>query len=184
MALFGRKKKGSINYIPDSELQKLRAEIDQIIKLAGGIEKAAAESGLDDFSKFKEKVIEDMLLYLIYLSASDGEVSPAEVEVINKLLSSSVKLNQEDCLFAVKSRGLTSDEFQNTVPGSFIVLHSIAKEITDPGTAYQLGRQMKETYNDIGLAVIESDKDNTIEEKRALSNYLTQMDRYLNNNLM
>lgn len=121
----------------------------------------------------------DILNYLLYLSAADGELQPEEVKYINRLLGYS--FDKDGMLRYMRRNGIYSDEFLKKVPASlpYYVRQDTGIEFTLGLKAFNLTELYTATFYNLGRQFIACNHVVCQSEVDALTQYGILLDVYI-----
>lgn len=134
-----------------------------------------------EIDKSKELLKIDLAMFILYLSASDGEISYKEKEFINHFLE--LDLSTEDIKEIIRSKKIRSSEFESIVPLSVKMMVEADNKIVEAGSKNSKGNElMYDVFKLIGQAFIACDHDVDDKELNDFVIYLEMIKEYINLN--
>ena len=112
----------------------------------------------------------DILNWLTYLGLSDGNLCKEELKFINYILDTS--FSKEDILDYLNNNPM--DDYENTIPTSFIVFYEFDKYTRDNGnkSSGEIVESLYNIFGSVGQQFIKLDKDLTESEKEAFDTFM------------
>ena len=134
-------------------------------------------------------VMTDLILYAMYLTASDGEVKEIEAERITENFG--YKLNPVKIGKMIKEYNLYSNEFESEVPVSIELFVQVDNAFHEQGLDEKPGEEklspvcelIYQIFEDVTELVIASDGEVHEQEKTDADIYLTMLNGYLDEKL-
>lgn len=126
----------------------------------------------------------EMAKYLMYLSASDGEIKYSEAQVISDVLD--IELNPQQINDFIRENNVYSVDFENTVPSVFGLLVEMDNAIYNNGgyDGTSGSELMLNLYKKLGVELIETDGNSDDNEKSDFVIFITMLDNHLNEKLL
>lgn len=115
--------------------------------------------------------------FMMYLSASDGEIKWEEAEAISFYCG--INITPTTLGQFVRENNIYSTEFENTVPIALSLLVAAANALNRP----EVAEGFVETYKEIGKQLIISDNEVNDTEVSDYNIYINMLERYLDENL-
>ncbi len=128
----------------------------------------------------------EMGMFMMYLSASDGQISWDEASIISDICE--LDLSPNDLGRFIREFNIYSTEFEQTVPVTFRMVvqadnDMFASEIDSSGSEAMLGTEaMLGAYKAIGEALIKSDGDVDVDEVNDYKIYINMLEEYRDKN--
>lgn len=153
---------GLINKIGDS--------LEPIAKQWGALEALKLPEG-----QMKTIARMEFVELFLYLSASDGVIDDAEVEVLNKVFETA--LTAQDCKDIIIEHDIYSNRFQNKLPLLFTVALYVDERMKARGAdlTNSLVETLLSSYQTVGMIVTSIDGDIASQEKADLYGYLNSI---------
>ena len=139
--------------------------------MASAIDAVAAqmdlEPGVGDNAKFQ------LGMFLMYLSASDGEISWDEADVISRLCD--LDVTPTKLADFIRNSNIYSTEFEQTVP---LALEVMLLADNMGMTEDSLSKLVIDTFKTVGEALIKSDNEVDENEMEDFNIYINMMEKY------
>jgi len=121
----------------------------------------------------------DAIMFMLYLAASDGEVSYRESHFIAKYFG--VHMSIEDIKETIRENNIYSYEFEKRIPMSVQMMVEADNKIVQAGTSNSTGcRMIYDFYKLVGQAFLACDNSVGDKETGDLSCYLERIKNYIN----
>lgn len=163
----------------DEDVKKLQNLIDL---LGDTMENAFDKLKIQNETDMSEAIMIDVLQYLMFLAASDNEISWEETDLISRI--SSIRWTPGLIGKFIRERDIYSVRFERQVPATFGMLVNTEKILMSMGAKdIKLSAQILTIYKLIGEAFISLSPEN----KNTVSNfrsYISMMEEYLAENLV
>lgn len=141
-----------------------------------------APLGIKDFDwPTRKSLILDLSSYLMYLSASDGNIVWQEAAYISECLDTT--LSVEDIICLIKENNLYSSEFASRVPLTLQIFVK-ADNMAIENANYSVSNMLYETYGVMGKEFLACDDDIDNEEIDDMLIYLNMLRNYIEENLL
>ena len=126
----------------------------------------------------------EMAKYLMYLSASDGEIKLSEAAVISEVLDFGVDTQWISSF--IREHNVYSVDFENTCPPVFMLLVILDNDRYSKGTSGRCAasEMMLELYKKLGVELLLSDGRPDDKEKADFGIFIGMLNQYLNDNLL
>lgn len=112
----------------------------------------------------------EILMYWLYLTASDGSIDDDEVDLLNAVFGHG--LTAENCKQLIVSNGIYSREFEQRVPLSFFLMAYADEKAKSLGQSIDGVSLLLNSYEKIGEMLINSDGNADASELADLSDYM------------
>ncbi len=156
--------------------QDAKESIDMMAKL---VEQIGVAEGYDPGIGHGVKI--ELAKFLMYLSASDGEIMWPEASLISELCD--LNLTPQTIGRFVKENNIYSTEFENTPPAVLQVLTSADNMLMERGSDVpDVLRMIINTYKAVAAMLITSDGDIDSSEKADYQIYIDMMESYVASN--
>jgi len=152
----------------DTELKNIVDNMCNAIDAIGGI------AGLTEDLGTIARV--EMGLFMMYLSASDGEVSWEEAELISGACG--LNLTVEGLAEFIDENRLYSEAFEQQVPVSLKILVAADNVLHEEGESISGSLELIECYRALGIGLINADEEVDPNEERDMDTYLKMMTDY------
>lgn len=151
---------------------KLKQNVDEMCSI---LEEIAVRAGLDEGSG--EALRADLGKYMMYLSASDGNISWDEVRDICYICNLNISPNEVNQF--VRENRIYSTEFERTVPVSFKLMVDFDK--FNPGILdISLSEFTLKLYKTVGAVLLKSDGNINNNEVSDFTIYTKMLENYRN----
>lgn len=163
----------SLNVFQKNELKSL---VDQVADLFND---ASDTLGLPEDSGNAVRM--ELAMFMMYLSASDGEIKWEEADIINNLCN--VSLTPQQLGDFIREHNIYSTEFEQKAPVTFSLMVNIDNVLynKDPNSTDAVGL-MLQLYELIGQSLISADDDVDDNEKRDYGIFINMLKRYADEN--
>ena len=166
---------------------KLRQYINRVFEIFDGLDEngIGINSIIDDEEKMasREVLIADSVLFLLYLSASDGELSESEAEFIGSYLG--VHYSTDEMRREIRNNNIYSVEFEQCIPLSVKLMVEADNRVVQSGYIESTGcRMIYDFYKLISQAFLACDNSVTDTELDNMARYLENIKEYINANAM
>lgn len=154
---------------------------DTIIELFDMIGECEDALDLVDL-KFEARL--EMICYLAYLSSSDGFIDKKEVNIINEYLNERITASGIKDL--ILKFGINSDSFAETIPKTLCKLVLLDNVLMEGGKMDKCGLSGRWVIVSkvLGIKMILADGNADGDEIFHLMNYIIELERYLDKNLL
>lgn len=178
-----------LEFIPETREitmdDSLHSYIDAVLLVFDRLDQASmgiSKFVKDDIEEDSKSVLKaDALLFLLYLSAADGDISSKESYFIGEYLG--VHISTEDMRKTIKDNNIYSIEFEGRVPLSVQFIVETDNMIVKNGKKDSSGcRMIYDFYKLLGQAFIACDNSVTNKEIQNLACYLETIKLFINNN--
>ena len=162
----------------DEDVKKLQNLIDL---LGDTMENAFEKLGIKNETDMSEAIMLDVLKFLMFLAASDNEVTWDETDLISRI--SCIRWTPGLLGKFIRENDIYSVRFERQVPATFGMLVNTEKILMSLGGKTNLSAQILNIYKLIGEAFLSLSPEN----KNAISNYrsyIGMMEEYLAENLL
>ena len=163
----------------DEDVKNLQSLIDQ---LGDALELAFKKFGIQNETDMSEALMIDILQYLMFLGASDNEITWDETDLISRI--SSIKWTPGLIGKYIREKDIYSVRFERKVPATFGMLVNMEKLTHSVGMEdFKVSAQILNIYKLIGEAFLALSPEN----KDALANYrsyISMMEEYMAENLL
>lgn len=150
--------------------------------LVNTMETIGSVAGIDASAGNAAKM--DLLQFMMYLSASDGEIQWSEASMMSDLIG--LNLTPQDIGAFIRENNVYSTEFENTVPISLQLMVQTENKLleqnlldSDTPSGPDL---ILSTFKAVAMAMIEADNDTDSNEISDCEIYIDTMEKYINNN--
>ncbi len=147
-------------------------------KMCAAIDAFCVIAGLPD--GIGEDARMDMGLFMMYLSASDGQISWDEASIISDICE--LDLSPNDLGRFIRENNIYSTEFEQTVPDTFRILVQADNDFLAGENDVSGSEAMLGMYKAIGEALIKSDDDVDDNEVNDYKIYINMLQEYRDKN--
>ena len=155
-------------------------ELKQLVNsMCDTIEMIASKGGLDAGTDQAAKV--ELGMFMMYLSASDGEISWEEARIISDICDLNISPSQLGDF--IREKGIYTTEFEQKVPVTFQLMVEADKALIENGINISASEAMLGTYKAVGEALIKSDGDIDDNEVADYRIYTNMLEEYRDRNL-
>ena len=156
----------------DTELKRMVDDVcDTLERLTAG---TGLPEGLGAIAK------QEMGMFMMYLAASDGEISQEEADLISETCD--LDLTVESVAEYIDDNDLYSEAFEQKEPVSLKVMVAADNVLYQSGQSISGSEALLETYRALGIGLITADDVVTGNEEQDLNIYINMMTEYRNKN--
>lgn len=163
-----------------SKIYETKNLINSLVKVMHTVGEIA---GFDDPSDAANGVKVEIAMFLMYLSASDGEIKWEEASTISELCD--LNLTPQSLSDFIRENNIYSTEFENKVPISLKLLVTVDNQIVENNMENEVDAgydTLINAYYEIAKVFMASDDDVDINEKNDCNIYLDMMRNYVKQN--
>lgn len=122
----------------------------------------------------------EMGMFMMYLSASDGQISWDEAKIISDICE--LNLSPNDLGKFIRENNIYSTEFEQKVPVTLQIMVQADNALLAAGNNTSGSKAMIGTYKAVGEALIKSDGDVDDNEVNDYKIYINMLEEYRDNN--
>lgn len=156
--------------------RQLKSVVDQMCE---AIETLGEQGGLD--SGAGQAARYELGSFMMYLSASDGQISWEEAEIISDICELNLTPNTMGNF--IRQQNIYSTEFENKVPVTFQMMVTADNALIEQGEEAAASEAMLDTYRVVGKALIQSDGDVDDNEVSDYRIYINMLEKYRDQNM-
>lgn len=155
--------------------------LTELIETCYGMAEAINKAGIGESEQMTLKATTrfEFLKFLSYLAYADGELSPKELEFINRTLG--YHFEKEELVQFRYTEKVASDSYRQSVPKAlkYFVLADAGNKMEDKIYRRKKAVTLVETYRLLGQTYIAQDEKTTENEIRLLSSYMKVLEEFL-----
>lgn len=159
-----------------------KQEIKKLIdSLASAVDNIGSLVGVEEVSGKAVKL--EMAMFMMYLSASDGEIGWSEASMISDLCE--VNLTPQNVGKIIRENNIYSTEFESRVPITLKIVITMDNKLLEMGMGDDLPdvpTVVVDTYKAVAETLINADGDADDSEQTDCHIYLDMLEDYVNNN--
>lgn len=157
-----------------------KQEYEDMCNVFDSLEKKGVVSSPSGSMKLRDVLRMDVANYLMYLSASDGQIDPNEVIVYQMITG--MRNDADEIREFIEENDIYSTSFGSTVPASLKIAADAEYRIfMVTGETITFPEQVIRMFEKIGQVIIEADGGVTDSERRDYSTYIETLKEHLRN---
>ena len=160
-----------------SKLKEVKDMYNAMIGFFDALEKQGAYQSPVKNVPLSGIMMVDLSSFMLYMSASDGSIDSAEVDVFRYITDMNV--NGKDMVGIIKNSNIYSTEFESRVPATMQIAVDSGINFNDKGNKIPLAVVLFEFYKMLGAAMVAANNEIDKNEKRDFGIYLTTLANYL-----
>ena len=167
--------KGETDMTTKYELKEL------IDSMAEAVESAGSAMGLDGSAGNAAKF--ELAMFMMYLSASDGEIQWSEASTISDLCD--LNLTPQSLSNFIRENNIYSTEFENKVPVTLQIMVTMENKLLEIKSADEIADVSSlviNTYKTVAEFLMNADGDEDDNEKKDCQIYIDMLENYVSNN--
>jgi len=159
----------------------MNKDIKELVEvMCKAVEMTGSVNGLGDDLGIVAKT--ELAMYMMYLSASDGDIVRSEAETISDICK--LELNSDELAYFVQENNILKPEFADVVPVTYKIMIKTDNNLKGMGNDdVKFSDYVLETYKAIGDLIIKADDDVKDEEVKNFEKYIKMMEAYKEENL-
>ena len=163
-----------------SVIKLAKQEYEDMCNVFDSLEKKRVVDSPSGSMKLRDVLRMDVANYLVYLSASDGQIDPNEVMVYQMITG--MKNDAEEIKEFIEENNIYSASFGSTVPASLkIAVEAEYRIVMVTGETITFPEQVIRLFEKIGQVLIEADGGVTESERKDYNAYIETLKEHLRN---
>ena len=149
--------------------------------MAEAVENAGSTMGLDDGAGNAARY--ELAMFMMYLSASDGEIQWSEASLISDLCD--LNLTPQTLSNFIREHNIYSTEFENKVPVTLQMMVAMDNKLLEMKLSDEIPdipSIIVGTYKTVAEMMMNADGDENYNEKNDCQIYTDMLENYINNN--